>query len=197
MEPFDLFEDEITTEEELRSVVGFPHEAVVQKSVAVIDDQIRRYIAMSPLFFLSTSHADGSCDVSPRGDVPGFVRVWDEKHLVFPERQGNRRADSLLNLLTNPHAGMVFLIPGMEEVLRINGRARIIRSAKVLSGMQSGNQTPQLGVVVEVQECYIHCSRALKSSAVWNSGTWPRPEELPSSKEMFHAHLKINGYKLT
>ncbi|AEI40612.1 Phosphohydrolase (MutT/nudix family protein) [Paenibacillus mucilaginosus KNP414] len=92
---------------------------------------------------------------------------------------------------------MVFLIPGMEEVLRINGRARIIRSAKVLSGMQSGNQTPQLGVVVEVQECYIHCSRALKSSAVWNSGTWPRPEELPSSKEMFHAHLKINGYKLT
>ncbi|WP_426452560.1 MSMEG_1061 family FMN-dependent PPOX-type flavoprotein [Paenibacillus sp. S-38] len=196
MEQLDLYADEITTEEELRAVVGFPHEAMVQKAVGILDDQIRRYIAMSPLFFLSTSHADGSCDVSPRGDAPGFVRVWDEKHLIFPERQGNRRADSLLNLLGNPHVGMVFIIPGMEEVLRINGRARIIRTPKVLSELQAGSQTPQLGVVVEAQACYIHCSRALKSSAIWNSGTWPKPEALPSSKEMFHAHLKINGYKL-
>ncbi|MDF2645395.1 MAG: pyridoxamine 5-phosphate oxidase-like FMN-binding protein [Paenibacillus sp.] len=196
MVTINLYEEEITTEEELRSVVGVPHEAVLKKSVGYLDNHIRRFISRSPLFFLSTCHVNERCDVSPRGDSPEFVRVWDEKHLVFPERPGNRRADSLLNILSKQHVSMLFLIPGMEEVLRINGRARIIRTGKVLNQMQTGNQVPQLGVVVEVEECFIHCPRALKFSAIWDSYTWPKKEELPSANEMFQSHLRINGYKL-
>ncbi|WP_166239896.1 MSMEG_1061 family FMN-dependent PPOX-type flavoprotein [Paenibacillus turpanensis] len=196
MDVKSLFEAVVATEEELRAIVGVPNEAVVKKTVNVIDEHIRHFIARSPLFFLSTAHENGSCDVSPRGGDPGYVQVWDEKHLIFPERPGNRRVDSLLNILSNSQVGMLFLIPGMEEVLRINGRARIIQTGHVLEQLKKDNQIPPLGVVVEVEECFVHCPRALNASAIWNSSMWPEKEELPSAKEMFQAHLKINGYTL-
>ncbi|GGG08380.1 MSMEG_1061 family FMN-dependent PPOX-type flavoprotein [Paenibacillus abyssi] len=188
--------DIITSPGELRELAGTPHEAVIKKSVATIDDHVRKYLSISPLFFLSTSGEQGRCDVSPRGDGPGFVKVLDDKHIIFPERPGNRRADSLLNILANPHVGMLCIIPGLKEVLRINGQARITRNRKLLETMQWEGKTSGYGVIVKVEECFIHCPRALNQAKVWQVESWPAAEELPSMTDMFHAHLKMNGYLL-
>ncbi|MDD9270571.1 MSMEG_1061 family FMN-dependent PPOX-type flavoprotein [Paenibacillus sp. GCM10023248] len=182
--------------EELRPRVGEPHLAVQHKVVSSMDDHIRAFVAKSPLFFLSTSNQSGLCDVSPRGDEPGFVRILDDKRLIYPERLGNRRIDSLQNLLTNPQVGMVFLIPGVETVLRINGRAWLTQDEELLAGMQLNGKQPVVGVGVEVQECFIHCSRALKLARVWQQDTWLPEQEHPDSMSMFRAHVARNGIEL-
>mgnify|MGYP001244535881 CR=1 FL=1 len=196
MNKLDVRNHLVQSLEALRELVGTPHEAVVQKSVAVIDDQAKNYIARSPMMFLSSSNEQGQCDVSPRGDYPGFVYVANAHQLIIPERPGNRRADSLSNIIKNPHVGMVFLIPGMEEVLRVNGQAVLIREHPVLEKLQWQGKAPAIGILVDVEECYVHCPRALKSAGIWNQESWPPKEQLPSSKDIFHAHLKINGYRL-
>lgn len=151
---------------------------------------------MSPMLFLATCDADGKCDVSPRGDEPGFVHIIDNKHLVIHEKPGNRRADSMLNIISNPHVGLLFLIPGMEEVLRINGRACVVRTADVVANQQVNGKLPVISLAVEVEECFIHCPRALKKSHIWNVDSWPQSEDLPSMMEMFRAHLQLNGMTL-
>ena len=151
---------------------------------------------MSPLFFLSTSDDDGKCDVSPRGDLPNEIKILNHSQLVIPDRPGNKRVDSLRNILSNPHVGLVFVIPGLDEVLRINGKATIIKDRKILDKISETRKPPLLGIGVEVEECFIHCSRALKKSGIWNSNTWKSQEELPSSLEIFHAHLKVNGIEV-
>lgn len=191
---FDAFK--VHTEEELRELVGTPHEAVVRKSVSVIDETARAYIGQASMMFLSTSNRRGQCDVSPRGDCPGFVHVASEHHLVIPERPGNRRADSLSNILENPHVGLLFIIPGMEEVLRVNGRAAIMKGHPVFEELQFKGKAPTLGIVVEVEECFIHCPRALHQAGLWNHEEWLPKENRPSATDIFHAHLSINGYKL-
>jgi PPOX class probable FMN-dependent enzyme len=194
MGKIDFSEHRVRFAEELRELVGTPHEAVVKKSIQLIDDHARNFIAKSSLLFLASSNEKGQCDVSPRGDAPGFAYVANEKQLIIPERPGNRRADSLLNILLNPHVGLIFIIPGMQEVLRVNGRAVIIKEHVVLQELQLNEKTPVIGIAVEVEECYIHCPRALKSSSIWDANTWPPVESHPSVQEMFQAHLKINGY---
>lgn len=188
-ERVNFAECSIRREEELREIVGIPHEAVIKKTITQLDDHCRTFISMSPLLFLATSDEEGRGDVSPRGDGPGFVQVLNGSQLVIPERPGNRRVDSLRNILRNPHVGLIFLIPGMEEVLRINGRAYVIKG-------NEPDKASLLGVGVEVEECFIHCPRALKHSGIWNMESWPDREKLPSMMEMFRDHLKINGYNL-
>lgn len=182
--------------EELRPRVGEPHPAVQHKVVSSMDEHIRAFVAKSPLFFLSTSNQSGLCDVSPRGDEPGFVRVLDDLRLIYPERLGNRRIDSLQNLLTNPQVGMVFIIPGVEAVLRINGRAWLTQDEELLASMQLNGKLPVAGVGVEVQECFIHCSRALKLSRIWEQATWLPEQEHPDTMSMFRAHVARNGIEL-
>ena len=149
------------------------------------------------LFFsFSTSNADGKCDVSPRGDLPSEIKILNNYQLVIPNRPGNKRVDSLVNILSNPHIGLVFLIPGLDEVLRINGKATIIKNKEILDTMSINGKPPLLGIGVDVEECFIHCSRALKKSRIWNPNTWQNKETLPSSLEIFHAHLKINGVEV-
>ncbi|MCR2806933.1 MSMEG_1061 family FMN-dependent PPOX-type flavoprotein [Paenibacillus soyae] len=196
MDRIDFRQHAVHSLEEIREKVGTPHEAVVKKSISMIDEQARSYIAMSPMMFLATSNREGQCDVSPRGDGPGFAYVANEKQLIIPDRPGNRRVDSLQNILSNPHVGLLFLIPGMEEVLRVNGRAAVIKDHPVLEKLALKDKAPALGIVVEVEECFIHCPRALKSSGIWDQGSWPSKEERPSSMDIFHAHLRINGYPL-
>jgi PPOX class probable FMN-dependent enzyme len=149
---------------------------------------------MSPLLFLSTSNADGKCDVSPRGDQPGFVHVVDEKHLLIPDKPGNRRIDSMLNILSNPHVGLILLIPGLDWVLRMNGSACIVRTSDLVNGNEE--KLTELSIAVEVEECFIHCPRALNKSNVWKSDEWPSINDVPSPDQMFRAHLEINGMKL-
>ncbi|MBP2242098.1 PPOX class probable FMN-dependent enzyme [Cytobacillus eiseniae] len=193
MEKIDFSTDAVTSEKELREIIGTPHEYVVKKEISMLDDHCKKFISMSPLFFLSTSGADGRCDVSPRGDFPNNILVLNNEQLVLPNRPGNKRVDSFENILSNPHVGLVFLIPGLDEVLRINGKATIINNKEILEQMSLNGKPPLLGIGVDVEECYIHCSRALKKSSIWNEETWKNKETLPSSLEIFHAHLKING----
>lgn len=188
--------DLIESAEQLRGLIGTPHEAVVKKTVNRMERHIRHFLSQSPLFFLSSSDVSGRCDTSPRGDEAGFVKVLDDFRLIYPERPGNRRIDSLLNVLENPQVGMLFLIPGMEEVLRINGRATLTRNSELIEQMEWSGKPPALAVIVEVQECFIHCPRALGQARVWDTATWPEAEELPSTMEMFKAHLLMNGYDL-
>lgn len=194
MDKLEIQSSAVRSLEELREVVGLPHEAVVKKSIGLISEEAKGFIAQSPLLFLSTSSGDGACDVSPRGDAPGFVHVASPRQLVIPERPGNKRVDSLCNILENPHVGLLFLIPGMEEVLRVNGRAAVIKEHPVLDLLKLKNKAPLLGIVVEVEECFIHCPRALNHSRVWDKDSWPVKEQLPSSMDIFQSHLRISGY---
>ncbi|MBB3108199.1 hypothetical protein FHS18_000227 [Paenibacillus phyllosphaerae] len=185
--------DRITSAEEIRAMIDQPHEAVVMKTVHQIDSHIADFIAKSPLFFLGTSADSGRADVSPRGDAPGFVKVLNERTLAFADRPGNRRLDSLLNIIEHPQVGMMFTIPGLNEVLRINGRAGLSKNEALLEQLGLSGKTTGIVVIVEVEECFIHCPRAFKQAGIWDSQTWP--QEHPSTMDMFKAHLKLNGYQ--
>lgn len=186
----------ITSEEALREIAGIPHEHVVKKTISRLDEHCKKFIAMSPLLFLSTSNADGKCDVSPRGDSPNEILILNDHQLVIPDRPGNRRLDSILNMMSNPHIGLVFLIPGLDEVLRINGKATIINDEDILSKMSLKGKRPLLGIGVDVEECFIHCSRALNKSSVWKPETWQSKDTLPAMLDIFFDHLKINGIEV-
>ncbi|WP_317259182.1 MSMEG_1061 family FMN-dependent PPOX-type flavoprotein [Paenibacillus sp. J5C2022] len=174
------FKEILSSEEEIRYILGFPSELVKKKTVYELDNHCRNFISMSPLLFLSTSDDKGFCDVSPRGDAPGSVIVLDEKHLVIPERPGNRRIDSLRNILSNPRVGIVFIIPGLEETLRINGSAYIIKDYDILDLMKAKDKRPLLGIGVAIEECYIHCAKAFKRSRLWERESWADIDALPS-----------------
>ncbi|OIJ21496.1 phosphohydrolase [Anaerobacillus alkalidiazotrophicus] len=196
MEKVNFSRSAITLEEEVREIIGQPHELIVKKSIPFLDEHCKKMISVSPIFFLATANGEGKCDVSPRGDLPGTISILNKHQLVIPDRPGNRRLDSIINILSNPNVGLVFLIPGLEEVLRINGRATIIKDEKILDKMSLKGKTPLLGIGIDVEECYIHCPRALKESNIWNTSTWQKSEDLPLILEVFNDHLKINGVEL-
>src|SRR5213594_2046599 len=164
-----MFKHVVTTESELRDLLGSPSQRAIKKDVAVLDEHCRAFIARSPFLLLATSSATGRCDVSPKGDAPGFVLVLDDTHLVVPDRPGNRRLDGMGNLLANPRVGLLFLIPGKAETLRINGRAWIVRDEDLLERLAHEGRRPQLAIGVEVEECFMHCAKAFKRSKLWQT----------------------------
>jgi PPOX class probable FMN-dependent enzyme len=175
------FQSLVTTEAELRTIVeGAPSERAVLKDRGGLDEQSRGFISMSPFLLMATSGADGTCDVSPKGDAPGFVRVLDDSRLVIPERNGNKRFDNLKNVLANGHMGLLFLVPGCDYTLRINGRAWITRDPALLESMAAESVIPRLAVGVEVQEAFFHCVKSFRRSKLWNHATWPEADALPS-----------------
>lgn len=187
------FKEVIDSEEELRSMYGNPSELVNNKTITFIDHHCRDYIAKSPLLFMATSDWMGNCDVSPRGDAAGFVYVLDDNHLVIPERPGNRRFDSLRNIISNPQVGLIFIIPGLEETLRINGQAKIIKDTEIMAQMEAHGKLPKLGIAVEVEECYMHCAKAFKRSHLWDQTYWPLKEQLPKPAAIIAEHAKKLG----
>jgi len=175
------FQHVLTSEAELRAIViGGPSERAVLKDRKGLDEQSRKFISMSPFLLMATSAADGTCDVSPKGDAPGFVRVLDDGRLVIPERNGNKRFDNLKNVLANGHMGLLFLVPGCDYTLRINGRAWITRDPALLESMPAQGVLPKLAVGVEVQEAFFHCVKSFRRSKLWNPSTWPAADALPS-----------------
>jgi uncharacterized protein len=170
---------EVTSEAELREIVGEPGRHAAHKTRTVLHALDRDWLARSPLCLIATSGSDGSCDVSPRGDPPGFVKVLDDTTLALPDRPGNKRVDGLRNVLGNPQVGLVFLLPGRGDTLRINGRARIVREAPFLDEMVVRNHRPKLALVVEIEEIFHHCSKAFLRSRAWEPETW-EPEALPN-----------------
>jgi PPOX class probable FMN-dependent enzyme len=171
---------EITSEAELRELLGTPMPRTLKKDRTRLHTHDRAWIALSPFFLLATAGPDGTCDVSPKGDPAGSVLVLDDTTLAIPERPGNRRADGFANILANPHVGLLFLVPGRNETLRVNGRARIVREAPFFDQMVVRGHRPQLAIVVQIEQVFFHCPKAFKRSALWQPQSWPDPDLLPS-----------------
>ncbi len=172
--------DEITTEAELRDLLGFPAPRTATKQRPRLDPIDRAWLAASPFCLVATSAADGSCDVSPKGDPTGALTlVLDDTTDALAERPGNRRADGYVNMLANPHVGLIFLVPGRNDTLRINGRARLVSNAAFFEDMVVKGHRPVLAVVVDIDEVYYHCAKAFLRSELWAPQTW-HPEAIPS-----------------
>jgi uncharacterized protein len=171
---------EVTTQAELRELVGEPGERSVTKERRTLHARDREWLAASPFCLVGTAGADGTCDVSPKGDPPGFTHVLDDCTIAIPDRPGNRRVDGFRNVLANPHVGLIYMVPGREETLRINGRARLVRRAPFFDDMVVRGHRPDLALVVEIEQIFFHCAKAFKRAALWRHGTWPDPAALPS-----------------
>jgi hypothetical protein len=170
---------EITSEDELRELVGAPMPRAVTKERTFLHDLDKQWLGASPFCLVATAGADGACDVSPKGDPPGFTLVLDDTTIAIPERPGNRRVDGFRNVLTNPHVGLLYLVPGRGDTLRINGRARLVREAPFFDRMTVKGHRPRLALVVEIEQVFYHCSKAFLRSALWKSESWD-PDALPS-----------------
>jgi len=176
--------ERVTSEAQLRELYGPPGARAVAKEQAALNADCRAFIAHSPFLVLGTAGADGRCDVSPKGDAPGFVHVLDDRHLVIPDRLGNNRLDGLRNVLENGHVGLIFLIPGREDTLRINGRARIVRDEALLERLAVNGKRPVTALLVEVEQAFMHCARAFKRAGLWEPARWPDTGGVRSMQRM-------------
>jgi len=165
--------DVVRSEEELRKIYDQPSERAVYKEAKRIGDDARAFIAHSPFLVMGTAAADGTCDVSPKGDAPGFVQVLDEGRLLVPDRLGNNRIDGLRNIVSNGHVALMFFIPGREDMLRVNGRATVVRDEALMERLAVDGKRPKTALIVEVEQCFLHCARAAKRSGLWQPGRWP------------------------
>ncbi|MET7330554.1 pyridoxamine 5'-phosphate oxidase family protein [Nonomuraea sp. NPDC005650] len=170
---------EIGSEAELREVLGEVMPRAATKERVRLHERDREWLAASPFCLIATSDHEGTCDVSPKGDPAGFVHVIDDTTIAIPDRPGNRRADGFRNILKNPHVGLIFLIPGRHETLRVNGRARLLRDAPFFDEMIVKGHRPHLALVVEIEQIFFHCAKAFLRSSLWKPDSW-EPEVLPS-----------------
>jgi PPOX class probable FMN-dependent enzyme len=168
----------------LRAIVGSPTELTLTKLSDRLNSLTKQFIERSPFVCVATASPDGGLDVSPRGDPPGFVRVLDDRTLLLPERPGNRIADTLTNLLDDPRIALLFLIPGIGDTFRVNGRAEIVQDPALLEPSAVDGKVPRLGIVVSVQETYTQCAKALIRSDLWNAERHIDRSELPSAGEI-------------
>jgi PPOX class probable FMN-dependent enzyme len=174
------FAEIVTSESELRALIGHPKEVVLKGRLGALDDHCRAYIAKSPFVVIASADGEGGIDVSPKGDPPGFVRVLDDSTLAIPERPGNRRADTFSNLLQDPHVALIFLVPGKQETLRVGGTAMIVRDRWLCDQMAIGGNSPTLALVVAVEEVSIHCAKCMIRSKLWDARHWPDLDGVPS-----------------
>ena len=173
-----MAEQQITSVEDLVALVGVPTEAVANKDRATLHDLDRQWLAGSPFCLIATADETGACDVSPKGDPAGHLAyVIDDTTIAIAERPGNRRADGYRNILANPHVGLLFMIPGRGDTLRINGRARLVSDAPFFDAMIVKGHRPILAVVVEVEQIFHHCAKAFLRSQLWKPETWQ--DQLP------------------
>jgi PPOX class probable FMN-dependent enzyme len=186
------FRHPITTVEELRAIVAPPREAAVRKQISALDEHCRDFIARSPFVFIATSNAAGDCDVSPKGDAAGFVQVLDEHSLVIPDRRGNQRLDSMQNIIENPHIGLLFIIPGAEWTLRVNGRAMLVRDDDIRERLAAQGVVPELAIAVEVEEAFLHCPKCFLRAKLWDTDEWMPREEQPSFAAILKAQTKYD-----
>ncbi|MEO0677945.1 MAG: MSMEG_1061 family FMN-dependent PPOX-type flavoprotein [Pseudomonadota bacterium] len=182
-------EEEITTQEGLRTYRNPPSRFVANKVIDHVDDLARRFIAASSMVVLATRRPDGGIDITPRGDPPGFVQVLSEGVIALPDRLGNNRADAFENILRDPGVGLYFIIPGHRDSLRLSGQARIVRDAKLLKSMEVRGHTPDLAILVKVEALLSHCPKAFVRAGMWESDVWPDISDVPSAGEF----LKIHG----
>ncbi len=181
----------LSTEEEIESILGKPAPRIVAKTINTLDEICLSYIARAPFVIVASCDAAGRMDVSPKGDPPGFVQVLDRHTIAIPERPGNRRADTFRNVLQNPRIGLIFIIPGKGETLRVSGTARIARDQWLRERMAVGGRVPDLALVVTVEEAFVHCTKCVVRSRMWQPDTW-NPDGLASSPEAVIAHARLD-----
>jgi PPOX class probable FMN-dependent enzyme len=188
MQPFS---EVITTEEELRAVLGHPTYLSANKAVKTLDDHCRAFIAASPFMLIASADAQGNMDISPKGDPAGFVQVLDERTLAIPDRPGNRRADTFLNILQNPQVALFFFVPGKQETFRVSGKAMIVRDLWLRERMAQHGKTPQFAIVVSIDEAFLHCAKCVIRSGIWQQEQWPDLENLASLARVMIDHGKL------
>ena len=165
---------------ELRALYGPPMERAVKKQLSRLDGYCRAFIARSPFIVVASCDPEGRCDASPKGDAPGFVAVLDDETLLVPDRLGNNRVDTLGNLMSCPGVGLIFLVPGVNETLRVNGRGTVTTDPGLLEPLSVNGKAPRSGMLVAIEEVYFHCGKALIRSDLWNPEKRLRPGEFPS-----------------
>lgn len=188
----------LTSEAGLRELIGQPTPLVVAKLSDRLNRCTREFVQRAPFVCLATSDREGRCDVSPRGDPPGFVRILDDVTLLLPERPGNRIADSLRNILANPRIGLLFIIPGVGETFRVNGRALLTTDPELLAPCAVEGKPPRLGILIDIEEAYTQCSKAFIRSQLWDPSRFQSRESLPSNgeilKELAGGDFDAQGY---
>jgi len=185
----DLFAGALTGVEQLREIYQPPEGLAAVKEIDHLDEAVRGFVACAPILFLASVGADGRVDVTPRGGPPGFVRVVDEHHLVIPDATGNRRIDTYRNVVATGRVGLIFLIPGRGQTLRINGRAAVTARPDILDTLTAVGKPPRAALVVRAEEVFTHCPKAFVRSGVWKPETWPDARAAPSEAEIVHAHV--------
>lgn len=185
------FTEVVTTEAQFRAITGSPTERALKKQLTALDRHCRAFIEKCPFLLISSCNASGNMDVSPRGDPPGFVHVLDDETLAIPDRPGNRRADTFRNILENPHVGLILLVPGKQETLRMSGTATIVRDHWVREPMAVSGKLPEFAIVVKVNEVFFHCAKCVIRSKLWEAASWPDIASLPN-----HAQLLVEQGKL-
>jgi PPOX class probable FMN-dependent enzyme len=184
----DPLDGAITDERALRAMYETPLERVWKKDIGVLDEMCRRLIAASPMVFIGTVDGRGHADVSPRGGPPGFVAVLDEQHLAIPDATGNRRLDTLSNIVATGRAGTLFVIPGRDMTLRVAGVAAVTARRDVLGALAPVGKAPRTAIVIRAEEVYTHCAKAFIRAALWDPSSWPDPATLPTPAQVAHAH---------
>lgn len=183
--------DFITSRHELRTLYKQPGDNALRKEQPGLDAHCRGFIARSPFVLIGSSDRDGNADVTPKGDRPGFAAVLDDRTIAIPDRPGNNRLDTLENILVNPAVGLLFLIPGMDETLRVNGTARITTNATLRERLAAEGKPPVSVTMVEVKAAYLHCAKAFMRSELWHPQTWPDRALLPTLGQILKDQLSL------
>jgi PPOX class probable FMN-dependent enzyme len=186
----DPFSGAFERPEQLREFYDAPMDAAVRKDIGRIDELCRRLIAAAPMLFVATFSSEGHADVSPRGGQAGFVTVLDDRHLAIPDATGNRRLDTLENVVSSGRLALIFVIPGRDTTLRVNGHAVVTAAPELLERLTPLGKPPKTAIVVEAEEVYTHCPKAFVRSKLWDPDSWPDPASLPTSAEVTLAHQR-------
>jgi len=168
----------------LREIMGPTMDIAIHKSRPKLDEHCKEFIRRSPFLCIGTASAQGKADVSPRGDPAGFVQIVDDNHLFLPDRPGNNRLDTMTNITENPNVGLLFFIPGFNDTLRVNGKATIVQDDTLASKAKVNGKAPKVGIMIEVQEAFLHCAKAFKRSNLWDPARFQKREEMPSLAHM-------------
>lgn len=181
------------TVETLREIVGVPSPLIAEKSTPFVTPLVQQFILSSPYFLVATAAEDGTCDCTPRGDPPGAVYFPDERTMIFADRKGNRRVDSMQNMISNPHVGLLFLIPGTDETVRVNGRATLSTDPELCARLSQQGKPAQIVVIVAIEEVFTHCARSILRSKLWQPEAWPDTDTIPTLMAMLSEQKNLEA----
>ena len=183
----------VTDGAKLTEIIGAPKPDIATKEMTALDTHCRHFISLCPFLCISTANSDGNQDISPRGDPAGFVRVLDDKTILIPDRKGNRRVDTMRNILENPNVGLIMMLPGVEEVLRINGKAKLTEDSSMLRASAVNDSVPAMGIIVKIDDVFFHCAKAIIRSKLWDPETPIKRDQFPTYGEIVRDQRAPDG----